>query len=58
MTFIVQTGPFIFKKEVLKYQLILMSSLSTDIYIYIPKDIPTVFINIWKQYQENHMLSS
>lgn len=57
MTAVVQTGPFIFKKEVLKYQLILMSSLSTDMYIYIPKDIPTVLINIWKQYWANHMLS-
>lgn len=35
MTAIVLTGPFIFKKEVLKYQLILMSSLSTDMCVYI-----------------------
>lgn len=45
-------------KEVLKYQLILMSSLSTDMYIDIPKVCPPVLINIWKQYWANHMLRS
>lgn len=58
MTVITQTVPFTFKKEVLKYKLVLMRSLSTDMYIYIFKDIPTVLINIWKQYWANHMLSS